>query len=620
MSFWAGLGRAMESNEAQRNVEDAKAEREAARGKDEAWKLKVFEYNRKRDVAADEYQASTLRLKEDDLLLKYLPEGVGTRSGGSKAGVKAGNGPTLKHVLAVVEKGGVSADTLTPFLANTNLGVKAIQATHDQYMSYKKAHASTPGGGMGMDEFFSKTILTTTPGEEVTEEMVNARAAQLGRDPEEVVAGMTVGERIRRNLTRPGEFNVEAPIAADPLKQDDIKAIRASADDMMEAVLEGHFNTLKALKNESDNAGKKDPELAARFVKAERALEDFGQGVNTLDIIREFGANSILSVLSNSPGAVDVYSFGHSYNRAIDSKTYASEKDAVEAFRKGDLLKDDYFVVGRSIHVVEGDKFKAAVDPISSGSDANQEYSNMLASYGLLGEAVGTLPDTFGEETAEVKPEEPKGYFDATGLGRGGVKDAIETNGLNVGDTFMYNGEPKKLTTELLTLLGIESTQEVSPNEPPVIKGGDLKGAVMPTELNPDITKALSKIPVEVKRAVRTVVEGNNPETIEGAISDITEEYGGDVAVSLFTEAGYQPSTMMATELNTPAIREALSKVPTEVQQAITSVVTKGSPEDIEQAKQDVAQEYGEAVASILFDDAKSGRGTGKSAMMDGLQ
>ena len=184
----------------------------------------------------------------------------------------------------------------------------------------------------------------------------------------------------------------------------------------------------------------------------------------------------------------------------------------------------------------------------------------------------------------------------------------------------MRNGKPKKVTPELMVLLGIESTQEVSPNEPPVIKGGDLKGAVMPTELNPDITKALSKIPVEVKRAVRTVVEGNNPETIEGAISDITEEYGGDVAVSLFTEAGYQPSTMMATELNTPAIREALSKVPTEVQQAIASVVTKGSPEDIEQAKQDVAQEYGEAVASILFDDAKSGRGTGKSAMMDGLQ
>jgi hypothetical protein len=160
------------------------------------------------------------------------------------------------------------------------------------------------------------------------------------------------------------------------------------------------------------------------------------------------------------------------------------------------------------------------------------------------------------------------------------------------------------------------------------------------------------QVPAEVAQAIEDLVSKGNEADIEQAKQDVAKEFGHEAASALFDDAKsgrgtgksammdglqvpyetespdanvdkrakYQPPTMMATELNTPAIREALSKVPTEVQQAITSVITEGSPEDIEQAKQDVAKEYGEAVASILFDDAKSGRGTGKSAMMDGLQ
>tara|TARA_R110000851_G_scaffold89975_1_gene196289 strand:- start:3934 stop:6342 length:2409 start_codon:yes stop_codon:yes gene_type:complete len=85
--------------------------------------------------------------------------------------------------------------------------------------------------------------------------------------------------------------------------------------------------------------------------------------------------------------------------------------------------------------------------------------------------------------------------------------------------------------------------------------------SMMATELNtPAIRDAIAKVPADVKGAVVSIVEENNPEAIEGAISEITEEYGEDVAVVLFTEAGYQPTSMMATELNTPAIRKAISK------------------------------------------------------------
>ena len=85
-------------------------------------------------------------------------------------------------------------------------------------------------------------------------------------------------------------------------------------------------------------------------------------------------------------------------------------------------------------------------------------------------------------------------------------------------------------------------------------------------------------------------------------------------------EEGYVPPTVGATELNTPAVREAIANVPAEVKEAIESVVAQGTEAEVEQAKQEIADEFGEEVAAILFDDAKSARGTGKSAMMDGLQ
>jgi len=65
---------------------------------------------------------------------------------------------------------------------------------------------------------------------------------------------------------------------------------------------------------------------------------------------------------------------------------------------------------------------------------------------------------------------------------------------------------------------------------------------------------------------------------------------------------------------------DASAEVPAEVQEAVKSVISAGDISEIEEAKQEIAAEFGEDVAGILFDNVKSARGTGKSAVMDGLQ
>jgi hypothetical protein len=110
------------------------------------------------------------------------------------------------------------------------------------------------------------------------------------------------------------------------------------------------------------------------------------------------------------------------------------------------------------------------------------------------------------------------------------------------------------------------------------------------------------EVPAEVKEAVEAIVTTGNQDDIEQALAEITAEFGEDMASILFK--GYVPPSMGATELNTPAIREAVANVPAEVKEAIESVITQGDEAEVEQAKQEIADEFGEEVAESLFWDA----------------
>lgn len=142
---------------------------------------------------------------------------------------------------------------------------------------------------------------------------------------------------------------------------------------------------------------------------------------------------------------------------------------------------------------------------------------------------------------------------------------------------------------------------------------------------------SMDAVPTAVQEAVKSVISAGDIADIEEAAAEIAAEFGDDVAGLLFKgyvpptmgatevntpairnlpeepseevteEGGYVPPTMGATELNTPAVREAIAKVPAEVTKAIESVVAEGDEAEIEEAKQEIADEFGEEVAESLF-------------------
>ena len=144
-------------------------------------------------------------------------------------------------------------------------------------------------------------------------------------------------------------------------------------------------------------------------------------------------------------------------------------------------------------------------------------------------------------------------------------------------------------------------------------------------------TGRVAVVPTEVEDAVIAIIENGTEEEIVQANEEVAKEFGAVAAGVLFDDAkaarGTGRSAMMdglqtpySVSADTPAMRKAIAKVPTEVRDAVTSILERGDQEAIDQANEELAKEFGKDVAAVLFDDAKSARGTGKSAVMDGLQ
>jgi hypothetical protein len=206
---------------------------------------------------------------------------------------------------------------------------------------------------------------------------------------------------------------------------------------------------------------------------------------------------------------------------------------------------------------------------------------------------------------------------------------------------------PEAIETNFETVGGLLPTETEQELGKPASKEGYTPPSMGATELNtPAVREAVANVPAEVVDAVIAVVENGTEEEIVQANEEVAKEFGAVAAGVLFDEAkaargtgrsammdglqtpysvsadekGYQPTSMGATELNTPAMREAIAKVPTEVRDAVASILERGDQEAIDQANEELAKEFGKDVAAVLFDDVKSARGTGKSAMMSGLQ
>ena len=218
-----------------------------------------------------------------------------------------------------------------------------------------------------------------------------------------------------------------------------------------------------------------------------------------------------------------------------------------------------------------------------------KDVASVLFDDAKSGRGTGKSAMMDGLQTPYTAPEEPTG---SRPVGRGLFDDA--KSGRGTGKSAMMDGlqTPKELNTAAIREVLDMVKSEISSKVFSVLSKGYLQTTMGSTEVNtPAIRKALSKV---------------------------EKQLGPEVAAVL--TRGYQPTTLGSTELNTPAMRKALSKVPGKVQDSVTEVLKKGTLSEIKEAKVEITKDFGSKVASILFDNLKSGRGTGKSAMMDGLQ
>jgi hypothetical protein len=294
------------------------------------------------------------------------------------------------------------------------------------------------------------------------------------------------------------------------------------------------------------------------------------------------------------------------------------------------------------------------------GADYEEGFSPALNSEGVSASEGPFLPEILRTDTR--KPDDrPEGTADEI-IGRG--SSSIEALIGSLGETG-YGDAPRDKALQvregvLSELAGMGITMPTNPTELGYFKE-DLKALLV--EDNVDISgdllseivdiakesanKGTVTVPAEVKEAVEAIKTTGTEADIEQAAKEIAAEFGEDMAGILFDgaksargtgksavmdglqvpytpsepkEGGYTPPSMGATEPNTPAVREAIANVPAEVKDAVETVIAQGTEDEVEQAKQEIADEFGEVVAAILFDDLKSARGTGKSAVMDGLQ
>ena len=300
------------------------------------------------------------------------------------------------------------------------------------------------------------------------------------------------------------------------------------------------------------------------------------------------------------------------------------------------------------------------IDDAFEGANIKEGFSPALNAEGVSASEGPFLPEILRTDSRNPN-DRPEGTADVIiEKGSNNIKTLIDS----LGET-EYRRTPRDKAMKvregvLSELAGMGITMPTNPTELGYFKE-DLKALLVDDNVDisgdllyeiVDIAKESAKtgrvavVPTEVEDAVIAIVENGTEEEIVQANEEVAKEFGAVAAGVLFDDAkaargtgrsammdglqtpysvsadeeGYQPTSMGATELNTPAMREAIAKVPTEVRDAVASLLERGDQEAIDQANEELAKEFGKDVAAVLFDDAKSARGTGKSAVMDGLQ
>jgi hypothetical protein len=471
MGFWEGLGKAMESNEQQRNVENARSDRKAETDKADArydsetafrqtqWENTLSEQKRRRgleDAALTQAEEDRAFARDTELFDRAgtnLYSGTSVAGGTPGGGTKTGSTPTgstrqgLETSIATLKHLGADNSTLTDLAGH---GGPALAAVLEGYN--KAVETATNIGGVpkpDINDYIRDTTFLTVDGEVPTMELMMER---MGKTEEQMLqpangsSGPTWEDVFKSKYTIPTQVTPILPGGVpEGLDISGITAVTGQITDSATPFIEQTISDNRAKINSPDITEKERKELVEANVKLNNALKDMegGNAKSAFDALGPDAANLIIPFLANKPGAENS-NFGPPYDSIIQSRTFnekdgKSDVDIAKLASTGDLRQGDwYFQDGVAKKYAGLPSFNTDAEALNWGRE-NPELSTRTP-FAMVGGvlSVNQTPQKPLDSTESMVAPEQDSMPAGLGGSEGGAPSRMDPAGLGASSSEAY--------------------------------------------------------------------------------------------------------------------------------------------------------------------------------------
>jgi hypothetical protein len=339
----AGIGRAL-SLSAERRYQERVRENELAARKAEleetrAWETKTY--------------MERLQQERTDAIFR-----IGLERGAFTSGLQ-----DVSHELSVLKELGASEETLAKI---SSYGPTALQDVITKVQKKQEEYAGTPlkFGPADLESLLSTAVSSTSPGGVPD---IDKAASILGLTPEELdqpyAGGLTVRDVVTKSLGTPATTKttfLDQP-QGKPLDTSDITNIQEGAKKGLEDALIGqeiYFSQeATRLREKEAREGLTDVEIKTRNSVSD-SIDELKTAKDSLKrgsvdaAVALVGGQAIMPYLINNPVALE-YSFGPSWNQAIQKYTFSSREEALAAYENKKLKIGDIIIINGIMDTVK---------------------------------------------------------------------------------------------------------------------------------------------------------------------------------------------------------------------------------------------------------------------------
>jgi hypothetical protein len=304
--FWGGFGRAMESNEQQRNVENERSDRQAEIDKRDArekildsrytaeWDNTLAQQKAARDADAAALKLDADRDKRDynfkvaENIGSLVPAGGVPASGaGDNKTPSGGTSPqALKSTLLQLVTYGAQDQHLLDLAGGGNANAAKALSTYEELQKI----AEENGDNIDVNDFLASAITTTAPGEEVD---LYAMAEMAGISREDVDSQAGLKAMLAKQLARPDLNTIRFEYQyVEPMGVDEYDKITKRVNDNLDQELAFRQNNLRI---EAEETG---VDNSAKLRKLDEARAQLADN-NPTNAFMEVGVEAIKPFLNN---------------------------------------------------------------------------------------------------------------------------------------------------------------------------------------------------------------------------------------------------------------------------------------------------------------------------------